>query len=74
MKKAIITTLFILLSIHVFSQGNESIVSIIPIPDNVQPGEGNFMLNKTAVIELTTNDADSKRVADFLSKKLLFSS
>jgi hexosaminidase len=70
MKKAIITTFFILLFIHVFSQGNESIVSIIPIPENIQPGEGNFILNKTAVIELTTNDADSRRVADFLSKKL----
>ncbi|HEY5470455.1 MAG TPA: family 20 glycosylhydrolase [Bacteroidales bacterium] len=70
MKKAIITTLFILLFIQVFSQGNESIVSIIPISENVQPGEGNFMLNKTAVIELTTNDTDAKRVADFLSKKL----
>jgi hexosaminidase len=70
MKKAIITTFFILLFIHVFSQGNESIVSIIPIPENIQPGEGNFILNKTAVIELTTNDADSRRVADFMSKKL----
>jgi hexosaminidase len=70
MKKAIITTFFILLFIHVFSQGNESIVSIIPIPENIQPGEGNFILNKTSVIELTSNDTDSRRVADFLSKKL----
>src|SRR5665811_37469 len=70
MKKGIITTFFILLFIHVFSQGNENIVSIIPLPENIQPGVGNFILNKTAVIELTTNDTDSRRVADFLSKKL----
>ncbi len=70
MKKAIITTFFILLFIHVFSQGNESIVSIIPLPENVQPGVGNFILNKTSVIELTTNDTDARRVSDFLSKKL----
>jgi len=70
MKRAIITTFFILLFIHVFSQGDENIVSIIPLPENIQPGVGNFILNKTAVIELTTNDTDSRRVADFLSKKL----
>lgn len=70
MKRAIITTFFILLFIHVFSQGNENIVSIIPLPENIQPGVGNFILNKTAGIELTTNDTDSRRVADFLSKKL----
>jgi hexosaminidase len=70
MKKAIITTLFILLFIHVFSQGNESIISIIPLPENVQSGVGNFILNKSTVIELTANDKDSRRVADFLSKKL----
>jgi len=70
MKKAIITTIFILLFIHVFSQGNESVVSIIPVPENVQPGEGNFILNKSTVIELTANDTDSRRVAGFLSEKL----
>src|SRR5665811_1378075 len=70
MKRAIVTAFFILLFIHVFSQGNESIVSIIPLPENIQPGVGNFILNNSAVIELTTNDTDSRRVADFLSKKL----
>ena len=70
MKKAIIVTLIIFLFIQGFSQSNKSIVSIIPVPGYVQPGEGNFMINKTAVIELTTNDTDSRRVADFLSKKL----
>lgn len=70
MKKATIAALFILLFFHVFSQRNESTVSLIPIPASMQTGKGNFMLKKTTAIELATNDADAKRVADFLSKKL----
>jgi hexosaminidase len=33
-------------------------------------GKGNFLLTKNAAIALKTNNADAKRVADFLSKKI----
>jgi hexosaminidase len=45
-------------------------IPLIPIPVSVQSGNGNFTLSKSAAIELRTDDADAKRVASFLSKKL----
>jgi hexosaminidase len=70
MKKVTIATLFILMFFHVFSQEKESTVSLIPIPVSMQTGKGNFMLKKSALIELSSTNPDAKRVADFLSKKL----
>ena len=70
MKKVTIATWFVLTFIHVFSQGNESTVSVIPIPVSMQALKGNFIIKKTSVIELISTDTDAKRVADFLSKKL----
>ncbi len=65
-----IAALFMLMFFHVISQGNKGAVSLIPIPVSMQTGNGNFKLAKTALIELSTNDADAKRVAGFLSEKL----
>jgi hexosaminidase len=70
MKKVTIAALIILMFFHGFSQSNGSTISLIPIPVSMQTGPGEFMLTKNAAIELTTNDADAKRVAGFLSKKL----
>ena len=70
MKKVTIAALIILMFFHGFSQGNGSAISLIPIPVSMQTGQGKFMLTKNATIELTTNDADAKRVAGFFSKKL----
>ncbi len=70
MKKIPITVLAILIVICSFGQTNEATIPVIPIPVSVQGGKGNFVLTKSAVIELKTNDADAKRVAGFLSKKL----
>ena len=70
MKKATIAALFILMFFHVFSQDNESTISLIPIPVSMQNGQGKFILTKNATIELKTKDGDAQRVAGFLSKKL----
>ncbi len=70
MKKVLIAALFILMFFHVFSQDNGSSVSLIPIPVFMHTGQGKFMFTKNSLVELKTNDADAKRVAGFLSKKL----
>ncbi|HSN08301.1 MAG TPA: family 20 glycosylhydrolase, partial [Hanamia sp.] len=70
MKKVLIAALFILMFFQVFSQDHGSSVSLIPIPVSMHTGQGKFVLTKNALIELKTNDADAKRVAGFLSKKL----
>src|SRR6185503_3894803 len=45
-------------------------ISLIPVPVSMKTGDGNFLLTRTGAISLTTNDADAKRVAGFLSKKI----
>jgi hexosaminidase len=45
-------------------------VSIIPIPVSMETGNGNFIVNASSVIEVSSQDADAKRVAGFLNKKL----
>jgi len=68
MKKTSMALLAISIALPSFSQSNE--INVIPIPVSVQSAKGNFAIAKTASIELKTNDADAKRVAGFLSKKL----
>jgi hexosaminidase len=70
MKKIPIAVLVILIAICSFGQTNESTIPVIPIPVSVQSGKGNFVLTRSAAIILKTSDADAKRVAGFLSKKL----
>ena len=70
MKKITIAVVAILIGNCTFGQTSNRLIPVIPIPVSVQSGPGNFMLTKTAFIELNTNDADAKRVAKFLSQKL----
>src|SRR5690242_16003177 len=70
MKKITIAGLVFLIALTAFSQKNENPVSLIPIPVSMKMGEGNFLLTKNSSIELKTGDADAKRVAEFLSKKI----
>src|SRR5690349_2679718 len=70
MKKFSIIILAILNVVTSFGQKAGRTMAVIPIPDSVQMGNGNFVLTKTASIQLKSNDADTKRVAGFLSKKL----
>ena len=70
MKKILIAVLAILSVINSFGQKAGPPIPVIPIPVSVQSTTGNFVLAKTAAVELRTNDPDAKRVAGFLSKKL----
>ena len=70
MKQFIIFSLIISIFLQVYSQEVQRSVSIIPLPVSMQQGNGNFTLKSSSVIELTATDADSKRVANFLSKKI----
>jgi hexosaminidase len=70
MKRIAVASLLILISFDGFSQTNESSISLIPMPVSVKTGKGKFVLTENSAIELKTNDADAKRVAGFLSKKL----
>ena len=70
MKKIPIAVLTILNVVCSFAQKGEQTLAVIPIPVSVQSGAGNFTLGKAAAIELRTNDANAKRIAGFLSKKL----
>ncbi len=69
MKQFIIFSFLISLFINSFSQSNHS-VYIVPQPVSMQMGKGDFILKPASVIELSATDADAKRVANFLSKKL----
>jgi hexosaminidase len=69
-EKIQIAALLIVIALRGFSQTNENTVSLIPIPVSMKMGNGNFQLTKNTAIELKTGDADAKRVAGFLSKKL----
>ena len=53
-----------------YSQQAERLVSIVPIPVSVELGKGDFILSPASVIEVLTPNADAKRVAQFLSKRL----
>ncbi|QEC69119.1 family 20 glycosylhydrolase [Panacibacter ginsenosidivorans] len=70
MKKLLIAAIVVLMCMNAFSQGNGSIVSLIPIPVSMQMGQGNFTLKNNTSIELATTDPDAKRVAGFLAEKL----
>jgi len=70
MKKIPIAVLAILTAVILFGQKAGRPLSVIPIPVSVQSENGNFTLSKSAAIETRTNNADAKRVAVFLAKKL----
>ena len=70
MKSFIVFIFFIFAIIEVQGQQKQTGVSLIPIPASMQQGEGNFTLKSSAVIEITSADADVKRVAEMLRKKL----
>ena len=65
-----LTIAILLVTLLKFPANAQSPVSIVPIPVSMQMGNGNFILNASSVIEVSATDADSKRVAGFLNKKL----
>ena len=66
------TTIASLLAVLLFSLNADAqpIVSIIPVPVSLETGNGKFILNASSVIEVSSSDADAKRVGNFLNKKL----
>ncbi len=55
---------------NAISQSTAPTVSVLPQPVSIQTGKGNFLLKKTSAIEVSATDADSRRVAGYLAKKL----
>src|SRR6266404_7461042 len=45
-------------------------LSIVPLPASVVPKTGSFLVTNKSAIEVTTADADAKRVANFLSQAI----
>ncbi|HUP11019.1 MAG TPA: beta-N-acetylhexosaminidase, partial [Niastella sp.] len=70
MRRLIALVFFTFLFSGLFSQSSQNTISLIPVPVSMQTGTGSFTLKSGTAIEPGSNDADVKRVADFLSKKL----
>ena len=69
MKRLLAIILFSGISMILFSQTSPAI-SIIPLPVSVVQKTGSFKINNKTVIELTSANADAKRVADYLSETI----
>jgi hexosaminidase len=69
MKRLLAIFLFSGIAFNLFSQTTPAI-SIIPEPVSVTPKTGSFKISDKTVIELTSSNADAKRVADYLSKTI----
>jgi hexosaminidase len=70
MKKTMLLGLLMASFFNGISQNSVPRVSVLPQPVSVQTGNGNFFLKKTTAIEVSAADADAKRVAGYLAKKL----
>ena len=70
MKRFTIASFLIAFALHANSQQAQRSVSIVPQPVSMEMGKGNFTLSSASVIEISTTDADAKRVAGFLNKKI----
>ncbi len=69
MKRLILAAVFATVLFSAGAQSNNT-PSLIPVPVSMQTSSGHFTLQQNTAIELATNDADAKRVADMLSQKL----
>ncbi len=69
MKRLTIAVFFITTFFNGYCQAQRS-VSIVPIPVSMEMAKGNFTLNSSSVIEVSSANADAKRVAGFLNKRL----
>lgn len=70
MKRTAFATFFLAMCLQAISQDNKNTISIIPQPVSVEAGPGSFTLSATAKIEIIPGNAELKKVADTLSKKL----
>ncbi|MEO6637389.1 MAG: family 20 glycosylhydrolase, partial [Ginsengibacter sp.] len=70
MKKGILFSALMLLSLFSFCQTGKVDSSLLPVPVSVNQRSGNFVLNNNTTIEIHSTDASAKRVAKFLADKL----
>jgi hexosaminidase len=70
MKRLLMATCFSMALLQVGAQNTPVTSALIPMPVSMQAAEGNFTLSNNAAIELTSGNADAKRVAEMLAKKL----
>jgi hexosaminidase len=70
MKRFVIAVILCNVLSNVISQDTQSTISIIPQPVSLTAGTGSFSLTNSSQIEIATSDADVKRIADSLSKKI----
>ncbi|HSU49909.1 MAG TPA: glycoside hydrolase family 20 zincin-like fold domain-containing protein, partial [Segetibacter sp.] len=70
MKKTMVLGLLMASFFHGMTQNTSPVISVLPQPVSVQTAKGNFLLKNTAAIEIAANDADAKRVAGYLAKKI----
>jgi hexosaminidase len=69
MKKTMMLGLVMASFLNATSQ-TTPVVSVLPQPVTVQKGNGSFLLKKTTAIEVTGTNADARRVAGYLAKKI----
>ncbi|MEP6594592.1 MAG: family 20 glycosylhydrolase [Ginsengibacter sp.] len=72
MKRFVIASFLCSIFLPAISQDNQRLISIIPQPVSLTTGTGNFTLTNSSQIEVSSTNADAKRIADSLSKKLSF--
>src|SRR5215469_5492997 len=69
MKRLSVILFFLVINLCLFAQSSPSI-SIIPLPVSIVQKTGSFKINDKSVIELTSANADAKRVAKYLSESI----
>jgi len=74
MKRFAIAIIFFGVFLPAIGQNNQRLISVIPEPVSIEAGTGNFRLSKATKIEISSTNADVKRVADSLSKKIFVAS
>jgi len=70
MRKGLFISFLFFVSVSVIGQKINVEQLLIPEPVSLTQGTGNFVLNNKTSIHLNSSDADAKRVAAFLSKKI----
>ena len=68
MKKTTMFGFLVAAFLNAMAQTGTPVVSVLPQPVSVQAGTGIFVLRKTTAIEVSAADADTKRIAGYLSK------
>ena len=70
MKKTTMLGLLLAAFLNSISQTTAPLISVLPQPASIQKGTGNFVLKSSTAIEVSSTDADARRVAGYLSQKI----